>query len=134
MNISVWASQQNLDVLEQIDRMIPDLVSEKDFEEVRRKKLRQRRGHKTPRESGYSFWRALGSLLVIIATIALMPGPADYTAAVAGFAAGASIGAAMGGGLVTVLGGVIGAVVFVVAINVVALGLLALGMYLIAQG
>ena len=34
----------------------------------------------------------------------------------------------------TVLAGVAGAVVFVVSINVVALGLLALGTYLIAQG
>ena len=135
MNVPVWASMQNLDVLEQIDRMIPDLVSEKDFEEVRRKKLRRRRGYRSSRvDTGFSFWRAVGSLLVIVATIALIPGPSDYAAAVAGFAAGASIGAAMGGGLVTVLAGVAGAVVFVVSINLVALGLLALGTYLIAQG
>ena len=63
-----------------------------------------------------------------------MPGPSDYAAAVAGYAVGASIGMAMGGGLVTVLAGVAGAVVFVVSINLVALGLLALGTYLIAQG
>ena len=135
MNVPVWASMQNLDVLEQIDRMIPDLVSEKEFEEVRRKKLRRRRGHRTSRvDTGFSFWKAVGSILVIVATIALIPGSSDYAAAVAGFAAGASIGAAMGGGLVTVLAGVAGAVVFVVSINLVALGLLALGTYLIAQG
>ena len=64
----------------------------------------------------------------------MIPGPSDYAAAVAGFAAGASIGVAMGGGLVTVLAGIAGAVVFVVSINLVALGLLALGTYLIAQG
>ncbi len=127
---------QSMETLEQVDRLIPDLVSEKDFEGVRRKKLRQRRGHGSSRvDTGFSFWKAVGSLLVIIATIALIPGPSDYAAATAGFAAGAAYGAAMlGGGLVTVLAGLVGAVVFVVAINVAALALLAFGTWLIAQG
>ena len=92
MNVPVWASMQNLDVLEQIDRMIPDLVSERDWEEFRRKKLRQRRGHGTSRQRSLTWRHVLGTILVFIGILMLFPGPSDIVVAGVGFTTGIALG------------------------------------------
>lgn len=126
MNIAVWASLQRLDVLSRLDLLLPDLVAEKDLEEIRRKKLRRRRGYGSNRVQSNSIWKIVGAALVVLALAMLAPGPVDYFAA----SVGARIGFALGGPVGAVIGAFVGLVVY----NVAALVILGIGTWLVANG
>ena len=126
MNLVTWASMQSPDVLESVDRMIPDLVSERDWEAFRRKKLRNRRGHGTSRQQPLTWRHVLGTILVFIGILMLFPGPSDIAVAGVGFTAGAVLGYGILGSLA------LGAA-FVVATYVLAFAMIAVGAWLLAS-
>ena len=125
MNTIIWASMQSLDCLEAVDRMIPDLVSERDWEEYRRKKLRARRGNTSSRRQRTTWRHVIGSILMIIGVMMLMPGPTDFTVMAVGMTVGTAIGLSLGGAIAM-------GIAFVVATYVVAVAFIAIGAWLLA--
>jgi hypothetical protein len=117
MKIQVWASLQEMSVLEQVDLMLPDLVDEDDLLVM---PGRFRRGLKKVAqvyERTTTF--AAGVSLVTIGMLMLVPGPVDFAFAMAG----ATIGGYIGGPAGATAGAVIGLVIYnVLAIVVIIAG------------
>jgi hypothetical protein len=132
MNLSVWVRMQAFDVLQTLDYLLPNLITEKDFEQSRRTKLRHRQGYRRS-DLSRSYRRLVGGLLVAWGMAMLAPGPVDVWLAKKGASVGFVLGSPFGpaGQLA---GGVIGAVVFVASYNLFALAVFTLGTYLVITG
>lgn len=136
MKFQPWVAMQSIGTLEKIDFMLPDLVTVDDIWETRRRKLRDRNPQRRSTSNGNgvaSFRAIIGGILVAWGLAMLAPGPIDLWFAKKGAEIGFLIGSAFGP-MAALVGGVIGAVVAVVAYNLFALAVVAIGTYLIVTG
>ena len=127
MKVQVWASFQEMSVLEQVDRMCPHLVNEDDLLVMpRRYKFRRGLDKGTNRKSTV----AKGVALVTIGILMLIPGPVDLAFAMAGGAIGGFIGGPAGAAAGSVIGlaiyNIFAVVVIVVGVTMIVAGLLGL--------
>ncbi len=123
MKIQTWAALQPLSVLEQIDRMLPNLIDEDDLM-VMPGRYKYRRGLK--KTSSKRSTVGMGVALVTIGILMLIPGPVDLAFA----AAGAAIGGYIGGPAGAAIGAMVGLVVY----NAIAVVVVIVGITLIVAG
>jgi hypothetical protein len=135
MKQEVWIRMQPLAVLTALDLLLPDYVDQKDWEVSRRKKLAARSRGKISANTDMtrSLKRVAGGLLVAWALAMMAPGPVDVWFAKRGATTGAMLGSVFGPwGMI--VGGAIGAAVFVIAYNLFALAVFALGTWMVVTG
>jgi len=140
MNPVLWAQMQSLDVLESVERMIPDLCDEEDFIKYYSvERLRDVQGLRQDKKYGKEKVAVGISLVGLGVSALLMPGNAAAARAIqlTFQLGGAYIGSFFGpqGGLIgfgigTIVGGIV-AGVWVYGIPLVQIGT---GLYLIASG
>ena len=121
MKTIVWAALQSLSTLEQVDRMLPDLIDETELKNSPGR-YRYRRGlQKTSNRK--SLTKVIGLALITIGIMMLIPGPVDLAFA----AVGATIGGTLGGPVGAVIGGIVGVILY----NVMALAMIAIGTWML---
>jgi hypothetical protein len=125
MKTIVWAAMQSMSTLEQVDRMLPDLIDETELKNSPGR-YRYRRG--LNKSSSKKSTTAMGIALVTVGILMLIPGPVDLAFAGAGAAIGGYIagpaGAAMGAVIGLAIYNVMAVIVVIVGITLIVAGLL----------
>ncbi len=130
MKTIIWAALQPMSVLEQIDRMLPNLIDEDELRFVPGRYKYRRGLKKAGRAHDCSTTVAAGMALVTIGILMLIPGPVDLLFGLTGSAIGGMIGgpggAALGFAIGLAIYNVMAVVVIVIGVVMIVAGLMGL--------